>query len=109
MVSGMQNEFLEGRHIGTKKDYSAPDFKKVGEAYGIKSHQVTDLYGIEEVIKSSMQNDESEIIEILLQGEEMTVTPTLDYSRPYEDMSPHLDRQELEEQMVIIEQMIIVE
>ena len=109
MVSGMQNEFLEGRHIGTKEDYSAPDFTKVGEAYGIKSRQVTDLHGIEDLIKSSMQNDECEIIEILLEGEAMTVTPTLDYSRPYEDMSPHLDRQELEEQMVIIEQMIIVE
>ncbi len=109
MVSGMQNEFLEGRNIGTKEDYSAPDFQKVGEAYGIKSHQVTDLHGIEDVIRSSMQNDDCEIIEILLQGEAMTVTPTLDYSRPYEDMSPHLDRQELEEQMVIIEQIIIVE
>jgi acetolactate synthase-1/2/3 large subunit len=109
MVSGMQNEFLEGRNIGTKQDYSAPDFKKVGEAYGIKSHQVTDLHKIEDVIRSSMQNDECEIIEILLPGEAMTVTPTLDYSRPYEDMSPYLDRQELEEQMVIIEQIIIVE
>ncbi len=100
MVSTMQNEFLEGNHIGTKEDYSAPDFKKVGDAYGIKSHQASEIYEIEDIIKKSMQNNHCEIIEILLTGEAMAVTPLLDYSRPFEDMSPYLDREELEEQMV---------
>lgn len=101
MVSQMQNEFLEGKNIGTKEDYSAPDFKKVGEAYGIKSYQASEMNKIENIIKESMQNDDCEIIDIQLSGEAMTATPLLDYSRSFEDMSPYLGREELEEQMVI--------
>lgn len=100
MVSTMQSEFLEGRHIGTKEDYSAPNFKKIGEAYGIKSHQASVILDIENIIKKSMQNDECEIIDIQIEGKEMAVTPLLDYSRPFEDMSPYLDRDELKEQMI---------
>lgn len=101
MVSTMQNEFLEGKHIGTKEDYTAPDFKKIGDAYGIKSHQASEMNEIKDIIKKSMRNDECEIIDIQLVGESMAVTPLLDYSRPFEDMCPYLDRDELEEQMVV--------
>ena len=104
MVTGMQDAFLDSNYIGTKEDYSAPDFKKVGEAYGIKSHQVLGLKELEEVLKESMNNDDCEIIEIKLEREEMVVSPLLDYSRPFEDMLPYLEREELKEQMMTKEQ-----
>jgi len=100
MVSLMQNGFLEGRHVGTKEDYSAPDFKKVGEAYGIQSYQASDMDEIKKLIAHCMQNDTPQIIDIQIPGEHMTVTPLLDYSRSFEDMSPYLDREELEVQMI---------
>lgn len=100
MVTTMQDGFLNSNHVGTKKDYSAPDFKKVGEAYGIKSYQASNMYEIEEIVKKSMENDDGEVIEIQVLGESMAVSPLLDYSRPFEDMSPYLDRKELEEQMI---------
>ena len=100
MVSIIQDGFLEGNYMGTKKDYSAPNFKKLGEAYGVKSYQASSMDGIEEIIKISMENDDCEVIEIQVLGESMAVTPLLDYSRPFEDMSPYLDRKELEEQMI---------
>ena len=100
MVSLMQNGFLEGKHVGTKEDYSAPDFKKLGEAYGIKSYQASTMDEIKKIINNCMQNDAPEIIDIQISGEDMTVTPLLDYSRAFEDMSPYLDREELEEQMI---------
>ncbi len=100
MVSLMQNGFLDGRHVGTKEDYSAPDFKKVGEAYGIKSYQASDMDEIKKIVMHCMRNDTPEIIDIQVTGEQMTVSPLLDYSRPFEDMVPYLDREELEEQMV---------
>ena len=101
MVSTMQSEFLEGKHIGTKEDYSAPNFKKIGDAYGIKSHQVSDMNDIKSVIKKSMENNDCEVIEVLINGDAMAATPLLDYSRPFEDMIPYLSREELEEQMVL--------
>jgi acetolactate synthase-1/2/3 large subunit len=100
MVSTMQDEFLEGKHLGTEEDYSAPDFKKVGESYGIKSYQISKKDEIEAIIKKSMQNDTCEVIEIQLTGKSMAVTPLLDYTRPFEDMSPYLEREELAEQMI---------
>lgn len=100
MVTTMQDGFLGGNHVGTKKDYSAPDFKKVGESYGIQSHQASNLVEIEEIIKTSMQSDICEVIEIQIVGESMAVSPLLDYSRAFEDMSPYLERVELEEQMI---------
>jgi len=100
MVSLMQNGFLEGRHVGTKEDYSAPDFKNVGEAYGIQSYQASDMDEIKKIITHCMQNDDPQVIDIQLLGEHMTVTPVLDYSRSFEDMNPYLDREELEKQMI---------
>ncbi|MCW8821070.1 MAG: thiamine pyrophosphate-binding protein [Sulfurovum sp.] len=100
MVSTMQDEFLDRNYVGTKKDYSAPDFKAIGEAYGIKSYQASNINELESIIKKCMQNDECEIIDIQIASEAMVVTPLLDYNRPFEDMKPYLDREELEEQMV---------
>jgi len=100
MVTMIQDSFLEGRYIATKDDYSAPNFKKIGESYGIKSYQVSEMNEIENIIKKSMKNDNPEVIEIQLLGENMTVSPLLDYSRPFEDMKPYLDRKELENQMI---------
>ncbi|WP_456383344.1 thiamine pyrophosphate-binding protein, partial [Hydrogenimonas sp.] len=90
MVTQMQNAFLAGKHVGTKEDYSAPDFQNVGEAYGIRSHKIFNLDQLEKILESGMQNDDPEIFEFIIPGEKMTVSPLLDYSRPYEDMMPHL-------------------
>ncbi len=101
MVTTMQDEFLGGKHIGTKKDYSVPNFKNIGDSYGIKSYQAYGLNDIETAIKNSMRSDKCEVIEIQLTGKSMAVSPLLDYSRSFEDMSPYLDRDELKEQMLV--------
>jgi len=101
MVTTMQDIYLNGNHIGTEKGYSAPNFQRVGEAYGIQAKQTYKIYNIEQIIKESMESNRAEIIEIQLSGKETEVSPLLDYSRPFEDMTPHLNRDELREQMSI--------
>lgn len=101
MVTSLQDTFLESNYIGTKKDYSAPNFKKVGESYGMKTYQVSEMDRIHSIIQQSMNNDNCEIIDIHLSGKSMTVTPLLDYSRSFEDMSPYLEREELAKHMII--------
>lgn len=101
MVTSLQDTFLESNYIGTKKDYSAPNFKKVGESYGMKTYQVSEMDRIHSIIQQSMNNDNCEIIDIHLSGKSMTVTPLLDYSRSFEDMSPYLERGELAKHMII--------
>ena len=101
MVKLRQDTYLEGNSVGSKKDYSVPSFKKVGEAYGISSHEVYDIKDINETIKKSLANDSCEIIDIQLEGSLTTVEPRLDFNRSFEDMRPYLDRDELDEQMII--------
>lgn len=101
MVRQMQTEFLNKNYIGTQNDYSVPHFKDIGEAYGIKSHEVSDMDAIETRIKTSLQNDESELIDIQLSDSKHLVEPRLAGNRPMEDMAPFLDREEFTKQMVI--------
>ncbi len=101
MVRQMQTEYLNENYIGTQKDYSVPRFKSIGEAYGIKSHEVSSMDEIEKIIKRSLQNDASELIDIRLSDSKHLVEPRLAGNRPMEDMAPFLDREELEKQMVI--------
>lgn len=101
MVSLMQRTHLDANLIGTEKDYSVPNFKNIGNAYGIKSHEASSLKDIYNLINKSLCNDNNEIIDIQLDESKDLVEPILSSDRPMEDMSPFLSRTELEEQMVI--------
>ncbi len=101
MVRQMQTEYLDKNYIGTQNDYSVPHFKNIGDAYGIKSHEVSAMEQIEEIIKESLQNDDCELIDIHLSESKHLVEPRLAGNRPMEDMVPLLDREEFKKQMVI--------
>jgi len=101
MVRQMQTEFLNKNYIGTQKDYSVPNFKKIGEAYNIKSHTVSDMDDIEKIIQTSLQTNTCELIDIQLSDFKHLVEPRLAGNRPMEDMAPFLDRAEFKKQMVI--------
>ncbi len=101
MVSLMQNTHLDKNLIGTKDDYSVPNFKNIGNAYGIKSHEASSPQDIYELIKMSLDNDNSEIIDIQLDESKDLVEPTIAAGRSMEDMLPFLSRAELEEHMIV--------
>jgi len=101
MVKLRQDAYLEGNSVGSINDYSVPNFKKIGKAYGIKSHQVTDMEKIKKRIDKSLQNDYCEIIDIRVQADITTVEPRLDFNRSFEDMRPYLSEEEMSDQMVI--------
>jgi len=103
MVKLRQDTYLNGNRVGSQKDYSVPSLKKVGEAYRIKSHEVSNLNlnEVNEVIEKSLQNNEPELVDIKLEGPMTTVEPRLDFNRAFEDMRPYLKREELEDLMYI--------
>jgi len=100
MVKLRQDTYLNGNYVGSKKDYSVPNFKKIGKAYGIKSHTIKNINKIEKKVKKSLINNQSEILDIKLEAYMTTVEPRLDFNRSFEDMRPYLDRDELKEQMI---------
>ena len=101
MVRQMQTEFLNKNYIGTQNDYSVPNYESIAQAYGIRGHTVSELNEIETVIKASLSNDESELIDIHLSDNKQLVEPRLAGNRPMEDMAPFLEREELKSHMVI--------
>lgn len=101
MVKLRQDTYLESNHVGSISDYSVPSFKKVGKAYGIKSHKISNIEKIKKRIRKSLKNNQGELLDIQLDASVTTVEPRLDFNRSFEDMRPYLSRDELEEQMVV--------
>ena len=101
MVKLRQDTYLDGNLVGSVKDYSVPDFERIGEAYGIKSQQFTDIDEIKASIESGLKHDGPELIDIRITGDATTVEPRLDFNRSFEDMRPYLSEEEMNEQMVI--------
>ncbi|HIP14813.1 MAG TPA: hypothetical protein EYG74_04920 [Sulfurimonas autotrophica] len=80
MVNQMQKEFLDQNYIGTKDDYSAPDFRNIARSYKMKGYEVTGLELIEKTIELSLANDDCEIVDIKLKREDIEPVLTEAYS-----------------------------
>ena len=99
MIRHFQEMYFESNYYGTIEGYSAPNFMKISEAYGIKSLKISDESQVDE-LKVKLNDDESYFIEINL--ENITyVIPKLGMGRPIEDQEPLLSRKELKENMII--------
>ena len=101
MVRLQQEQYNDENYVGTEKDYSAPNFKEIAAAYGIKSSEVSGMKAISDRIKSSLESNESEVIDIRLTESKNQLEPRLAIDRPMEDMLPLIDRDELEKLMLI--------
>ncbi len=101
MVKLRQDTYLEGNSVGSKKDYSAPNFKKVAKAYGIDGYRVSNLKNITKIFKESLKTNKAQIIDIGIKADMTTVEPRLDFNRAFEDMRPYLTRDDLKKQMLI--------
>jgi len=101
MVRMQQEQYNEENYVGTEKDYSAPDFKAVAAAYGIKSSAASDMDAILGTIKSSLENDESELVEIILTEAKNRLEPRVAIGKAMEDMYPFLESDDLNGLMII--------
>jgi acetolactate synthase-1/2/3 large subunit len=99
MVKLRQDAYLEGNLVGSQKDYSVPSFKKVAEAYGIKSSEVDVKDAISKKIAESLKDNKAELIDIQISPEMTTVEPRLDFTREFADMRPHLSRESFNREM----------
>jgi acetolactate synthase-1/2/3 large subunit len=100
MVRQFQDMYFDGRRQSSSKGYSCPDLVKVAQAYGIQTFVVMNWDQAEESIQDAMAFKGPCLVRIQL-SENTVVNPKLVVNRPIEDMSPHLDREELRRIMVI--------
>jgi len=101
MVKLRQDTYLESNSVGSVKDYSVPNFKRVAKAYGIKSHKVSKHEKMAKRIKKTLSTDSSELLDVQIEPSNTTVEPRLDFNRPFEEMRPYLSKEELETHMLI--------
>ena len=100
IIKQFQDLVFNSRYIATeKKDYSAPDFVKVGNAYGIESIEAN-KENYKDIIDYALQKEGSVLVNVIIDSEQK-LTPKLDFGNPLEDMSPHLDDEEIEKNMIV--------
>ena len=89
MIRHFQEMYFEGRYFQTKPEggYTAPDFAKIAEAYGISSRQMEAGAPLENLFS----NDKPELVEILIK-ENTYVIPKLEFGKPNQDQEPLIDR-----------------
>lgn len=100
MVRQFQDMYFGGRRQSTVIGYSCPDLCKVAEAYGIPAFTIESLDSADAVLAEALELEGPAYIEVKLE-QNSCVNPKLVVNRPIEDMSPHLDRAELAEAMLI--------
>jgi acetolactate synthase-1/2/3 large subunit len=100
MVRQFQDMYFAGRQQSTVIGYGCPDFCRIAEAYGIPSLRITTSVDTEKHLQEMLSKDGTAFIEVMLERG-TSVNPKLVVNRPIEDMSPHLEREELAREMLI--------
>ena len=100
MVRQFQDMYFGGRQQSTVIGYGCPDLVRIAEAYGIPAFSIDRMAGAEEVIDRALATDGPAFVNVVLE-QTTCVNPKLVVNRPIEDMSPHLERDELAREMVI--------
>lgn len=100
MVRQFQDMYFGGRRQSTVIGYGCPDLVKVAEAYGLPAFTIDSLDGAAAVLDTALALDGPAFVEVKLE-QNSCVNPKLVVNRPIEDMSPHLDRKELADAMLI--------
>lgn len=96
MIRQFQDMYFEGRYQSTFWGYSAPDFTKIADAYGIPSLTVSDTADLDEAAAWLWQNpDEPALLQVMVDSH-INCYPKLAYGRPITEMEPFAKPLEME-------------
>ena len=111
IIKQFQEIYFNGTYCGTtnQSGYSAPDFVRIAEAYGIPALRIMDHAGLREKIKEVLEKEGPVVCDIVLDESQKLIpkliadkTPDGKYiSKPLEDMAPFLKREEFRGNMII--------
>jgi len=100
IIKQFQDAYFESRYTATDEgDYSAPDFTKVAQAYGISALKAT-THNRADMINASLKFKGPILVDVMIdKGQKLT--PKLEFGNPLEDMSPYLSDEEIKDHMII--------
>ena len=100
IIKQFQDSLFDSRYIATDgEDYSAPDFVKIGKAYGIESIRATKS-NYKEVIEYLINVNKPILIDVIIDKEQKLI-PKLEYGNALENMTPYLKIDETKKNMII--------
>jgi len=98
MVRQFQDLYFEGRKQSTI--YTAPRLNDIAMAYDVPAYNITNSGEVTDVLKQVLESEGPSFVNVTL-IQDTAVNPKLVVNRPIEDMSPHLERKELKDIMLI--------
>ena len=94
LIRQFQDMYFAGRHCGSVDGYSAPDFQRIAEAYGLRAITVGDPSDVEPAFEEASSERQPVLLNILI-DQQSDALPKLEVSMPLEDQHPRLDPCEL--------------
>ncbi len=87
MIRQFQDSYFEGRHHSTVLGYSAPDFVKLAQAYGIRAMRVSNMADLEKVRNWSGDHMRPSLIEVEIDPK-TNAYPKIAFGKPITEMEP---------------------
>ncbi|PIY92043.1 MAG: acetolactate synthase [Candidatus Magasanikbacteria bacterium CG_4_9_14_0_2_um_filter_42_11] len=110
LIKHTQKNYMEGRFIGTDPESGlwCPDSVKVADAYGLKAVRIDSVESMDEKIQEVLDYDGPVVCDVMTPEYQLLVPRTSSQklpdgkfvSKPFEDMFPFLDSNEVEKNMV---------
>lgn len=100
IIKQFQEELFEGRYLATDEDggYSAPDFARIAEAYGLKNIQMLNTAVQGWMTKAVLDHPEPYIADVWI-DRDVRIEPKTRYGNPIERQHPLIDENEHAENM----------
>jgi acetolactate synthase-1/2/3 large subunit len=96
MIRQFQDSYFDGRHQSTVWGYSAPDFEKIANAYGIDSYTIHLESEIDLGIEKLWGDDLKPFLLQVSIDAKTNVYPKIAFGRPITDMEPFVIAIEME-------------
>ena len=88
MVRQFQESYFDSRYQSTMWGYSAPDFAKVAEAYGIKSATISKESELGDGITALMQDEQQPFLLQVMVDSSANAYPKIAFGKPMTEMEP---------------------
>lgn len=98
MIRQFQDSYFDSRYQSTVWGYSAPDFSKVAQAYGIDSRQISSMDEVDQAIawlSDENKLDQPQLLEVLVDPK-ANAYPKIAFGRPLNEMEPEFKPKEVE-------------
>ncbi|MCM0756027.1 thiamine pyrophosphate-binding protein [Desulfovibrio aminophilus] len=102
LIRQFQDDYLGSRHVGAtdRNGYTAPDFVRVAEAYGLPALRITRREEVEAGVEKALRTAGPMLLDVRIPGG-CNVIPKALMQHPMEDQYPYIPLDEFLEQMIV--------